>query len=131
MLIQCIKAADEGSVEYVPTREFVKLDRKRELLQFEYYLPNNIGRKITNHVLTRLKASNKTLRTAIVRVNLEYGIALLIPKTSLQNLLRNSRLLSSELTIITMPSTAGKMQMSILMIRIAKPIFKSGMKSSL
>ena len=66
------------------------------------------------------------LRTYIVRVNLRYGIALLIPKTLLQNLLRNPRLLSSELTIMMMPNTAGKVQISILMIRIAKPIFKSG-----
>ena len=77
-------------------------------------------------MLTRLKASNNVPKTYIVRVNLRYGIALLIPKILLQNLLRNPRLLSSELTIMRMPSTAGKMQISILMIRIAKPIFKSG-----
>ena len=82
-------------------------------------------------MLTRLKASNAVPRTAIVRVNLRYGIALLMPKTLLQNLLRNPRLLSSELTIMTMPSTAGKVQISILIIRIAKPIFKSGIKSLL
>ena len=79
-------------------------------------------------MLTRLKASNAVPRTAIVRVNLRYGIALLMPKTLLQNLLRNPRLLSSELTIMTMPRTAGKAQISILIIRIAKPIFKSGIK---
>ena len=77
-------------------------------------------------MLTRLKASSDAPRTVIVRVNLRYGIALLIPKTLLQNLLRNRRLLSSELKIMIMPSTAGKVQISILMIRIAKPIFKSG-----
>ena len=96
---------------------------------FQYdYSTKNIGRKSRNQVLTRLKASNAVPKTAIVRVNLRYGIALLMPKTLLQNLLRNSRLLSSELTIMRMPSTAGKMQISILMIRIAKPIFKSGIK---
>ena len=82
-------------------------------------------------MLTRLKASNTVPRTAIARVNLRCGIALLMPKTLLQNLLRNPRLLSSELTIMRMPSTAGKMQISILIIRIAKPIFKSGIKSLL
>ena len=67
-------------------------------------------------------------KKAIVRVNLECGIALLIPKICLQNLLRNSRFLSLELKIMMMPSTAGKVQISILMIRIAKPIFKSGIE---
>ena len=76
-------------------------------------------------MLTRLKASIKEPNTAIVRANLGYGIALLIPKTLLQNLLRNSRLLSSELTIKAMPIAAGKVQIASLMIRIAKPIFKS------
>ena len=98
--------------------------------QYDYSTWNN-GRKSRNQVLTRLKASNNVPRTAIVRVNLRYGIALLIPKILLQNLLRNPRLLSSELTIMTMPSTAGKVQTSILMIRIKKPIFKSGIKNLL
>ena len=48
-----------------------------------------------------LKASNNVPRTTIVRVNLE-------------------------LTIMTMPSTAGKVQTSILIKRIAKPILTSG-----
>ena len=97
--------------------------------QYDDYSTKNIGRKSRNQVLTRLKASNNVPKTYIVRVNLRYGIALLIPKILLQNLLRNSRLLSSELTIMRMPSTAGKVQISILIIRIAKPIFKSGIKN--
>ena len=79
-------------------------------------------------MLTKLKVSNNVPRTYIVHLNLRYGIALLTPKTLPQNLLRDLRLLSSELTIMMMPSTAGKVQISILMIRIAKPIFKSGIK---
>ena len=113
----------------VSTRKLVELERKREQLQFDYHSTRTIGRKIRNQVLTRLKASKTVPRTAIVRVNLRYGIALLMPKTFLQNLLRNSRLLSSELTIMRMPSTAGNVQISILMIRITKPIFKSGIKN--
>ena len=79
-------------------------------------------------MLTRLKVSNNVPKTCIVRVNLRYGIALLVPKTLLQNLLRNLRLLSSGLKIMMIPSTTGKVQISILMIRIAKPIFKSGIE---
>ena len=111
----------------VSTRKLVELERKRKQLQFDYQSTRNIGRTSRNQELTRLKASNNVPKTYIVRVNLRYGIALLMPKTILQNLLRNSRLLSSELTIIRIPSTAGKVQISILMIRIAKPIFKRGM----
>ena len=79
-------------------------------------------------MLTKLKPSINEPNRTTVRANLGYSIALLIPKTLLQNLLRNSRLVSSELTIKAMPITAGKVQMAISMIRIAKPIFKSAIE---